>query len=116
LFNRNISVNGHTLHQSVVLYHKSIQTSQKRNVGSRLSRLTDLFEQLKDRRVIRAVLVYVALFWLLMQVADLLVEAEIVNQESVRWLILLGLVGFPIVLILSWFFEGVCARSRRCCD
>ncbi len=98
--------NGRTLNQSVVLYHKSIQTSLKRNVGSRLSRLTDLYEQLKDRRVIRAALVYVALFWLLMQVADLLAEAEILSQESVRWLILLSLVGFPIVLILSWFYEG----------
>ncbi len=71
-----------------------------------LSRLTGFYEQLKDRRVIRAALVYVALFWLLMQVADLLAEAEILSQVSVRWLILLSLVGFPIILVLSWFFEG----------
>ncbi len=71
-----------------------------------MSRFKSFYAQLKDRRVIRAVLVYVALFWLLMQVADLLAEAEMISQESVRWLILLGLVGFPITLILSWFFEG----------
>lgn len=71
-----------------------------------MSRLTGLYEQLKNRRVIRAALVYVAFFWLLIQVGDLLVEAEVLNQESVRWLILAGLVGFPIVLILSWFLEG----------
>lgn len=41
-----------------------------------------------------------------MQVADLLAEAEILSQGSVRWLILLSLVGFPIILVLSWFFEG----------
>ncbi len=71
-----------------------------------MSRLTGFYAQLKDRRVIRAALVYVALFWLSMQVADLLAEAEMISQESVRWLILVGLVGFPIALILSWFFEG----------
>ena len=71
-----------------------------------MSRFKSFYAQLKDRRVIRATLVYVALFWLLMQVADLLAEAEMISQESVRWLILLGLVGFPITLILSWFFEG----------
>jgi TolB-like protein len=71
-----------------------------------LSHLTGFYEQLKDRRVIRAALVYVALFWLLLQVADLLAEAGMLSQVSVRWLILLGLIGFPITLITSWFFEG----------
>jgi len=71
-----------------------------------LSRLTSIYAQLKDRRVIRAALVYVALFWLSMQVADLLAEAEMLSQDSVRWIILIGLIGFPITLILSWFFEG----------
>ncbi len=35
-----------------------------------MSRLVEVYKQLKARRVIRAGVVYLAVFWLLLQVAD----------------------------------------------
>lgn len=66
---------------------------------------SQVYQQLKKRRVIRAILVYLALFWLALQVADLLVESNLADEQQVRWLIIGGLALFPLVLIASWFVE-----------
>ncbi|MDX1460200.1 MAG: hypothetical protein R3348_04015 [Xanthomonadales bacterium] len=70
-----------------------------------MSRITQFYRQLKRRRVIRTAVVYVALVWGALQVADLLAEAEFITEQLVRWLIFAALVGFPLTLVLSWFFE-----------
>lgn len=70
-----------------------------------MSRFSEFYRQLKQRRVIRTAIVYVALVWGALQVADLLAEAAFLSESTVKWLILLALVGFPITLLLSWFFE-----------
>lgn len=64
-----------------------------------------VFTQLKERRVIRTALIYVALLWAALQVADLLAEAGFIGEQLVRWLILLGAVGLPLTLLASWFLE-----------
>ena len=70
-----------------------------------MSRLTELYKQLKKRRVIRAGVVYIAVFWLSLQVVAILVESSFIGEAVIRWLIMGGVVLFPAVLILSWFFE-----------
>ncbi len=70
-----------------------------------MSRLVEIYKQLQNRRVIRAAVVYLAVFWLLLQVADVVSETDLVSEEFVRWLIIGGMILFPVVLILSWFFE-----------
>jgi hypothetical protein len=69
-------------------------------------RIAELVEQLKARRVIRAVIIYAALVWALLQAADLFAGEDIIPEQWVRWLILLAATGFPLVLISSWFLEG----------
>lgn len=64
-----------------------------------------LLTQLKERHVIRATLIYVAFLWVALQVADLLAEAEMLGEQHVRWIILLGVAGLPITILASWFFE-----------
>ena len=68
--------------------------------------LGDLYEQLKQRRVIRAAVIYAALLWALLQVADLLAGADMIGDAFVRWMIVMGVVGFPLTLIGSWFLES----------
>ncbi|MCH7822576.1 MAG: hypothetical protein IIA07_11205 [Proteobacteria bacterium] len=70
-----------------------------------MSRIVEIYKQLKNRRVIRAGIIYIALFWLLLQVADAVSGTDLISERVVRWLIMGGLAGFPLVLILSWFFE-----------
>ena len=69
-------------------------------------RIAELVEQLKARRVIRAVVIYAALVWALLQAADLFAGEDIIPGQWVRWLILLAAIGLPLVLISSWFLEG----------
>lgn len=66
----------------------------------------DVYQQLRRRCVIRTAVVYLALAWLALQVADLLADSDIVSDSFVRWLIFAGIVGFPLVLVLSWIYEA----------
>jgi TolB-like protein len=75
-------------------------------------RIADVFKQLRERRVIRAAVIYVALLWAVLQAADLFAGAGIVSEATVRWLILAGVAGFPVVIIASWFLESPW-RERR---
>ena len=77
-----------------------------------MSRWQAIYEQLKNRRVIRTGVLYLALFWGVFEVADLLAGAEMISEELVRWLLLGGVLGFPAVLVLSWFYETPW-RERR---
>jgi TolB-like protein len=75
-------------------------------------RLHDLYNQLRERRVIRASLIYIALVWAALQAADLFAGADIIRESTVRWLIVAGAAGFPIVVLASWFLESPW-RERR---
>lgn len=65
-----------------------------------------LIEQLSRRRVIRAAVIYAAFVWVALQAADVFAGEGIIPEQWVRWLILLAAIGFPLVLIGSWFLEG----------
>jgi TolB-like protein len=75
-------------------------------------RLQDLYKQLRERRVIRASLIYLALVWAALQAADLFAGADIIREATVRWLIVAAVAGFPIVVLASWFLESPW-RGRR---
>lgn len=76
-------------------------------------RFRALIDQLVKRRVFRAAVIYVASVWVLLQAADLFAGEAIIPDQWVTWLILASAVGFPLVLIGSWFLEAPWkARSR----
>lgn len=78
-----------------------------------MSRFESIFRQLKQRRVIRTGVVYAALVWGGLQVADMMAEAELITPTLVRWLIFAGLAGFPVALVTSWFFETPWRDRKR---
>lgn len=63
------------------------------------------FEELKRRNVFRVGLAYLITGWLLLQVADLVLE----NIDAPSWIMqvfmLAVAVGFPITLVVAWAFE-----------
>ena len=61
--------------------------------------------ELKRRNVFRAAFAYAVVFWLLVQVAGLLLDAFEAPGWILRSFIVLMAIGFPVALILSWFFE-----------
>ena len=64
-----------------------------------------VISQLKERRVIRATLIYVALLWVVLQVANVLEEAGFVSAQAVQALILVGVGGLVATIVGSWFLE-----------
>ena len=64
-----------------------------------------IWTELKRRNVVRVAVAYVIVAWLLLQVADVVLN----NIETPTWvfqvILLLLIIGFPVVLIFAWAFE-----------
>ncbi len=72
-----------------------------------------IFEELKRRSVIRTAALYVVVSWLLLQVADILFDAFDVPSWSIRLLIAILVLGFPLAVVFSWVFELTPDGLRR---
>jgi len=64
-----------------------------------------LVEELKRRRVFRVATLYVVATWPIIQIADILSPALNLPNGAMRTLLMLFIVGFPIVIALSWIFN-----------
>lgn len=64
-----------------------------------------LFAELKRRNVIRVAMFYGAGAWLILQVADVLLEIVDAPDGSLRLIAIILALGFPFALILAWAFE-----------
>jgi len=65
----------------------------------------NLFQELKRRKVYNVITVYVVTSWLLLQVSDTLFPAFDLPDDAIRIPAIILLIGFPLVIILSWVFE-----------
>ena len=66
---------------------------------------TGFFEQLKQRSVIRAAIMYVVVAWVLLQFNDVVSDPLSLPPWFGRVLIILLAIGFPITLALAWIFD-----------
>ena len=64
-----------------------------------------LFLEMRRRHVFRAAVAYTVVWWLLVQVAGLLLDAFEAPPWIFQGLILLLAAGFPVAMVLAWFFE-----------
>jgi TolB-like protein/Tfp pilus assembly protein PilF len=64
-----------------------------------------VFAELKRRNVIRVAMFYGAGAWLVLQVADVVLEVVDAPEGSLRLIAIIAALGFPLVLILAWAFE-----------
>ena len=78
--------------------------------------MASLFAELIRRNVFRAAALYLAVTWLILQVADLVVDAFDASSVIMRVLIVAFTVGFPVFLLLSWFYEFRGARLVKDSD
>ena len=72
--------------------------------------MASLLDELIRRKVIRTAALYLAAAWLVLQVADLVVDAFDASPAIMRMLIVAFTVGFPVFLLSSWFYEFKGAR------
>ncbi len=64
-----------------------------------------LFSELKRRNVFRVGIAYLIVAWLVLQVADLVLDNITAPEWVMQVLMLVVAVGFPLVLIFAWAFE-----------
>ena len=72
------------------------------DAGGRLQRW---FAELRRRRVIRVAGVYLVAAWLVIQVADAVFEPMGLPAWSLRLVIILAALGFPLACVLAWAFD-----------
>ncbi len=72
-----------------------------------------LFAELKRRHVYRVAVYYAAAAWLLVQIADLVLENFNLPERVMQLVILCAALGFPAALVLAWIFDITPAGIRR---
>ena len=65
----------------------------------------NFFAELKRRNVYKVAIAYAVVAWLLMQVASQIFPFFEIPNWTVRFVVLLLIIGFPVALILAWAFE-----------
>ena len=67
--------------------------------------MSSLFEELRRRNVFRVAIAYVAVAWLVLQVADVVFESFGTPDWVMKTLMFLLAIGFPMAVLFAWAFE-----------
>ncbi len=69
------------------------------------SKLAAWFAELRRRKVIRVALAYLLVAWLLIQIAETTFEPLGLPEWSIKLVIVLAVMGFPLACALAWAFD-----------
>src|SRR5512139_3777774 len=72
-----------------------------------------LLAELKRRKVFQTAAIYAASAWLLLQVAEFLLQMLEVPAWGLKLVFVVLLVGFPLALVLSWMHQITPQGNRR---
>jgi TolB-like protein len=67
--------------------------------------MSNFFNELKNRNVYKAATAYVVTGWLILQVVEIFSEFLQLPNSFGYWVTMILIVGFPIVLLLTWVYE-----------
>ncbi|MCB1672229.1 MAG: hypothetical protein R3F41_14580 [Gammaproteobacteria bacterium] len=67
--------------------------------------MNGFFNELKRRKVFQACGLYLVVAWLILQVASIVLPALFYPDWSITLVLYLLITGFPIFLVLAWFFD-----------
>ena len=80
---------------------------------SRPSSLQALFAEMKRRRVFKVMVVYGAVAFVILQVADIAFEPLGLPAWAMTLVLVLAMTGFPLAIVLAWAFESTPEGMRR---
>jgi TolB-like protein len=69
------------------------------------NKLSQFWQELKRRRVVRVIAMYAATAFIIMEAGDIMLPRLGLPDWTVTFIIILLIVGFPITIILSWIFD-----------
>ncbi len=78
-----------------------------------ITAIMSFFEELKRRNVFRMAVLYVVATWLLLQVTDVLSSLLNLPRWAGSLVVMLLVLGFPIMLMVSWVYEMTPDGLRR---
>ena len=64
-----------------------------------------LFSELRRRRVLRVAAIYGAVSWIFTEAWSVVQPTLGLPEESLRYVVVLFLAGFPVSMILAWLFD-----------
>jgi tetratricopeptide (TPR) repeat protein len=67
--------------------------------------MNKLLHELRKRGVTRVAGLYVAVVWLMLQLAEILFPAFEIPDSALRILLYVGIAGFPVAMLFAWFYE-----------
>jgi TolB-like protein/Tfp pilus assembly protein PilF len=67
--------------------------------------LRSLLQEAGRRHVAKVAIVYAAVAFAVLEAADIILPALGLAEWTIRWVIALALLGFPVTLILAWIFD-----------
>ena len=75
--------------------------------------ISRFINELRRRNVFRSGAAFVVVAWLLIQVADILLETFAAPAWAMRVIVVALVVGFPVVLMLAWLYEITTQGVKR---
>lgn len=75
--------------------------------------MAGFLSELKRRHVYRVAVIYAAVAWVLVQVADIVLENFNLPERVMQLLILCATLGFPVALVLAWVYDLSSSGLRR---
>jgi len=69
------------------------------------SRLTEFWSELRRRKVVRAVVVYIVVAWIVVEAASVILPTLLLPDWTERFVLVLAIIGFPLAVVLAWAFE-----------
>jgi adenylate cyclase len=67
--------------------------------------MRQFFSELKRRHVYRVAVIYAAAAWLLVQIADIVLENFNLPERVMQLLIFCVTLGFPVALVIAWIYD-----------
>ncbi len=70
-----------------------------------LNKLSQFWQELKRRKVIKVIAMYAATAFIIMEAGEIMLPRLGLPDWTVTFIIILLIIGFPIAIILSWIFD-----------
>ena len=67
--------------------------------------MPNLIDELKKRKVFNSGAIYLGTAYILLQAATILIPALKIPQWTISFLVVLAILGFPVVIIISWIYD-----------
>ena len=65
----------------------------------------NIFKQLKKRKVFRSLAIYAGASFIILQVCSIVFPALLLPEWSMRLVVILLIIGFPILILFSWIYD-----------